>query len=466
MLTNISSTMQGRRANNIFSEKNEKKVDFAILSAMPEELEFYSDYFSSAKSWTKKVNHLEFKVYQYENSRILLGCTGLGTAFASSIITLIHSHFHPEYLFLSGTAGGIHPDLRLCDVVIAENAFEAEIQGIFPAVKNTPFEGCLIHPLKKQPFPDIYSADPELIQTALSLHSGIKCGNVVTSNTFPAPQELFDRIKDRNPWSIDMETSALYQTAWLLGIKALAVRGISNLLNSDGSDDNVDKSDIKGSSEAAAKVVIHLLESLIARSVNSLTDENESKNEASNLVDFFNLKKHPEGGWYARTFQSQDTVKSTDIIRYNNETRYAGTAIYYLLEGNDFSAWHSLKSDEIWHYYKGSPVNIHVIDAAGTLTTYLLGDPVETTGASFQVSVRAGEWFAAELSDKAGYCLAGCTVTPGFEFRDFKMADRHFLSKAFPEHSAIINRLTRPTLSAETATPDEFPAAMTACNSP
>ena len=159
----------------------------------------------------------------------------------------------------------------------------------------------------------------------------------------------------------------------------------------------------------------------------------------------FNLQPHPEGGYYARTFQSDDNVKSLNKDRYNNESRYAGTAIYYLLRGNDFSAWHCLKSDELWHYYRGSPVKIHVIDKSGTLTTHLLGDAIDNADASFQLAIKAGNWFAAEPLDKTSYSLVGCTVSPGFDFKDFKLGDRESLSMQFPNHSDIIKQLTRIT---------------------
>src|SRR4029077_9586273 len=89
------------------------------------------------------------------------------------------------------------------------------------------------------------------------------------------------------------------------------------------------------------------------------------EDEVTDIIKQFDLQPHPEGGHYKRVFQSTDTVKSCDQQRYNNENRSAGTSIYYLLKGEEFSAWHRLKSDEIWHYYKGTPINIHVIDKNG-----------------------------------------------------------------------------------------------------
>jgi len=385
---------------------------------MPEELEFFQKTFAQAKTETIMLQGFEFKLYEYNGKRILVAYTGLGTTFAASVATLIHHHFSPEFILLSGTAGGVKSELKLRDVVIVEKAFEAEIQGAFQLLKNTPFESCLTHPLKNQCFPQIYSADEELLQIASSIDFlGLKVhkGTVVSSNTFPAPPELFHKIKNENPYSIDMETSAFYQIAWLLKARALAIRGISNELNPDGTDDKVHESDVKGSAEAAAKA----------------------------LVKRFKLLPHPEGGYYARTFQSTDVIKSMDKDRYNDESRSAGTSIYYLLQGHDFSAWHCLKSDELWHFYTGSSVKIYVIDKQGNLTTHCLGNHLEDSENSFQIAITAGDWFAAEVVDKTSYSLVGCTVNPGFDFKDFKLADREALSEEFPQHRALITKFSR-----------------------
>lgn len=428
-----------------YFQPQSNKVDIAIFSAMPEELEFIHNTLSTCKSELLKAAGFEFKVYNYNNHRILVTHTGLGTTFAATVLTLVHQHFRPNYVFLTGTAGGIKPELQLCDVVIVEKAFEAEIQGAFTALKGTPFESCLTHPLKNLPFPPLYAANEELVALSNTISSSeekIHKGTVVSSNSFPAPQELFDRIKSQSPYSIDMETSAFYQVAWLLKIPVLAIRGISNVLNHDGTDDKVHTSDVKGSAKAAAKVLLKIIDKLLLKLLDKKIDVHESK-ELEKLIHDLELQPHPEGGMYARIFESAIEVKSLDTKRYDSESRHAGSSIYYLLKGNDFSAWHSLKSDEIWHYYKGSPVKIHVINKLGNYETFLLGDPTIHSGALFQIVIAADNWFAAELLEKDSYCLVGCTVTPAFEFKDFHLADRKYLTSLFPQHGELIKQFTR-----------------------
>ena len=172
------------------------------------------------------------------------------------------------------------------------------------------------------------------------------------------------------------------------------------------------------------------------------------------LVKKFNLQQHPEGGYYAEFYRSSDTVVPVNQKRYQKNTveqsdeeqkiiRSATTSIYFLLDKENYSAWHVLKSDEIWHFYDGSPLHIHVIKEDGELVSHVLGNPTgEITSASFQVLLKAGWWFAAEVIDKTSFTLAGCTVSPGFDFLDFKLADKDELTAQFPTHAAMISKLT------------------------
>jgi predicted cupin superfamily sugar epimerase len=156
------------------------------------------------------------------------------------------------------------------------------------------------------------------------------------------------------------------------------------------------------------------------------------------LIERFGLLPHPEGGYYSETFRSAGIVRRDGPP---GETRTASTAIYYMLCDGAHSAWHRIRSDEVWHFYAGEPIDIHALDGNGMLATYRLGNALAHPGAAFQVVVPAGHWFAAELSDPATFALVGCTVAPGFEFSEFELADVRELSATSPEHSGIIGRL-------------------------
>ena len=96
----------------------------------------------------------------------------------------------------------------------------------------------------------------------------------------------------------------------------------------------------------------------------------------------------------------------------------------------------------MWHFYSGSRLLVHVIQDDGTLREIKLG-PEPEKGEVFQAVVESERWFASCLAEPHGYALVGCTVSPGFEYEDFEMADRSALSASYPQHQALIERLTR-----------------------
>jgi len=163
----------------------------------------------------------------------------------------------------------------------------------------------------------------------------------------------------------------------------------------------------------------------------------DNPSTSAQLIKRLALVAHPEGGHFKETYRSQQRVaRAADGI-----DRAASTAIYYLLRSGERSTWHRIKSDEVWHFYDGSPLHIHVLEQNGALTTLRLGNPLLHDGAAFQAVVPAGTWFAAECADPRTHSLVGCTVAPGFEFTEFEIADKNILLQAWPQHASVIERL-------------------------
>lgn len=160
-----------------------------------------------------------------------------------------------------------------------------------------------------------------------------------------------------------------------------------------------------------------------------------TKLTASNLISQLKLERHIEGGCFKRVYESKYKIQINTV----SERRIA-SAIYFLLEGHDFSTFHRLKSDEIWAYNYGSPLTISLIHHDGALQQMTLGDPENLT---FQVTIPANQWFAAEVNDKSSFTLISCFVSPGFEYHDFELANRQMLVSQYPSHADLINRLTR-----------------------
>lgn len=160
------------------------------------------------------------------------------------------------------------------------------------------------------------------------------------------------------------------------------------------------------------------------------------------LIDHYRLQPHPEGGYYVQTYRSTEMLHEECLpIRFPGE-RCFSTAILFLLGGKDFSAFHRLKSDELWHFHSGSALNIYVISPEGAFNLITLGARFDQ-GQEFQAVVKSGCWFASAPADPDGYSFVGCTVSPGFDFEDFEMAKAEELSARYPEHREMINTFCR-----------------------
>ena len=127
------------------------------------------------------------------------------------------------------------------------------------------------------------------------------------------------------------------------------------------------------------------------------------------LIEQYALEPHPEGGWYKQTYRSTEQIGVDALPERFTGSRPFATAIYFLLEQGNFSAFHRIKSD----------------------------------GQLFQYVVPANCWFASRPAPHSEFCFTGCTVSPGFDFADFELADAGVLSKQYPQHETIIRDLCR-----------------------
>jgi uncharacterized protein len=166
------------------------------------------------------------------------------------------------------------------------------------------------------------------------------------------------------------------------------------------------------------------------------------KKDAGYWVKRLRLEPHPEGGYFRQTYRSKTTIPREALPAGFGGARAASTAIYFLLEGKNFSAFHRLRSDEIWHFYIGAQVSVHLIDTSGKYSSLILGNDPEA-GQVLQAVVPAGCWFASHVADWESFAVVGCTVAPGFDFADFELGPRDALRVSYPEYGELIDRLTR-----------------------
>ena len=170
--------------------------------------------------------------------------------------------------------------------------------------------------------------------------------------------------------------------------------------------------------------------------------KNATHKEARYWIEKLRLEPHPEGGYFRQTYKSEVVIAREALPAGYCGARTVATAIYFLLEGKNFSAFHRLRSDEVWHFYAGSALVVHVIHPGGEYSRILLGRDPEA-GQVFQSVVLAGSWFASHVPDWKGWALVGCTVAPGFEFDDFEIGRREKLTSLYPQHRELIRCVTR-----------------------
>jgi predicted cupin superfamily sugar epimerase len=158
---------------------------------------------------------------------------------------------------------------------------------------------------------------------------------------------------------------------------------------------------------------------------------------ADEIKKLLNLAPHPvEGGSFRRTYTSTATVNLP------RGPRAQGTAIYYLLEEGTFSEMHVLSSDEVFHFYLGDPVEMLQLHPSGRSALFTLGQELEA-GEHVQLVVPAGVWQGTRLVGNGKVALLGWTVTPGFDFADYRSASYAELVQKWPQQAERIRALTR-----------------------
>jgi len=155
------------------------------------------------------------------------------------------------------------------------------------------------------------------------------------------------------------------------------------------------------------------------------------------LIERLQLRPHPEGGAYRETFRSAMPV----LHPVTGEGRQALTGIYFLLQKGEFSAWHSVRSDEVWVLLDGGPLELHLIDPEGrhekrmVTRDWVTGEPTAV--------VPAGWLQAARPAAGVEFALCACYVAPGFDFADFSLPDWEELAARYPGLEKVMAEFLR-----------------------
>ena len=163
---------------------------------------------------------------------------------------------------------------------------------------------------------------------------------------------------------------------------------------------------------------------------------------AEQLIKLLGLEPHPEGGYYRETYRSDEIIGKEALPERYSRNRSCATAIYYLLAPETFSAIHRIKTDEIYHFYLGDPVELVQLLPDGSGCGVTLGNDI-AAGAQVQTVVSRETWHGARLAEGGKYALLGTTAAPGFEFADVEIGRRSDLIRRYPSFRNTIVALTR-----------------------
>ena len=164
---------------------------------------------------------------------------------------------------------------------------------------------------------------------------------------------------------------------------------------------------------------------------------------ASEIIALFNLRPLPvEGGYFAESYRSSGLIPKSALPSGYSGPRCFGTAIFYLLTPETFSALHRLRGDEVFHFYLGDPVEMLQLRSDGMGERIIIGSDI-AAGMRVQVLVPANVWQGSRLCDGGKFALMGTTMAPGFEFADYTPGLRQSLVQSHPQFAALISLLTR-----------------------
>ena len=174
---------------------------------------------------------------------------------------------------------------------------------------------------------------------------------------------------------------------------------------------------------------------------------------AKQLIEHYKMEKIPvEGAWFHVTYGSTEKIAAEALPSRYGSPRSVGSAIYALVTREDFSAMHKLKTDELWHFHVGDPIELLLLHPDGRDEVVVLGVDVHA-GQHPQFTVPAGVWMGARpvKATPEAYGFFGTTMAPGFDYADFEPGYRDELQKAYPARKALIAELTRAELATRPA---------------
>jgi len=415
-------------------------MKIGILGAMHEEVSLIKKRLTVSR--IESIAGKEFFVGQLNGADVVVTHSRWGkVASASTASTLIH-HFNVDCILFTGVAAALHPDLQIGDVVVSEKLYQHDMdtrpffdQHIIPLLGFKYFEAdkklLSIGTASAQKFLREFSQyiDADSVN-AFSLHNPkVHSGIIGSGDQFIGHPDIAKKILQETPeiLAVEMEGAAVAQVCHEHNVPFIVIRTISDKANASAHIDFT-----KFIQNVASVYSFGIVNDIVG------TYTSDKKTRAEELIELLQLEKHIEGGWFRETYRSTSNIQNSENIN-----RTATTLIHFMMTAGNFSAWHRLTSDEVWHFYEGHPILIHTLTPSGQLSTITLGDKRVNPQYQYQAIIEKDTWFAAEVMNNSPYALCGCQVSPGFEYEDFELAERADLEAQFPQHAEMIRKFTR-----------------------
>ena len=157
------------------------------------------------------------------------------------------------------------------------------------------------------------------------------------------------------------------------------------------------------------------------------------KDSAAEMIKTLGLMPHREGGWFRRTYESEQK------LRLAQGSRPCATSILYFLKKNEVSRLHSLRSDETWYFHRGNSLELNLFDS-GEYRCVQLGNDIDS-GQVPQATIGAGTFFGAIPFGPEEWSLVSCSVSPGFDYADLIWPDEDELRNQYPEKESLLRKL-------------------------
>ncbi|MFC3927855.1 5'-methylthioadenosine/adenosylhomocysteine nucleosidase [Streptococcus caprae] len=198
-------------------------MKIGIIAAMEQELKILVEELENPQ--TEEVLGHTYHTGQLGLHEVVLVQSGVGKVMSAMSVAVLVDHFDVEALINTGSAGALHPDLQVGDIVVADRL-------AYHDVDLTAFDRYVFGQMAGQPL--YYESDSRFVKTFQNVleeaHLNSRIGLITSSDSFIAGKEKTDAIKGHFPdvLAVEMEGASVAQAAYSVGKPFIVIRAMSD----------------------------------------------------------------------------------------------------------------------------------------------------------------------------------------------------------------------------------------------